>query len=404
MASYLYSENVHLDGYAVGFEAPDERDETGTFLRELAGRHALACAARLKDFMPAIERRSSSTTALVRQESKGVIYGRLDAPRYIAVRSQRRPPPREYPIIVTRESPETPENALVTRALAGLATQLRVTPFPIDTAEGRASAALHAWVRSRLRREPWADVRRRDTIDRLRSEASRRIRKHQTGNDVAYHQLLQWTQEWQADIGSLGSAGAEMLVDGILAFPTGEFFWNKIFEIWTLKQVADSLLRVGCIAIGGPQPLHRRDRGPIYRFRCGAAEVNLWFQRQAPLGEPRWTYQEAHQPLTGIPDLVVSMNTHSLLLIDAKYREVTRSTRPEETYKMLGYAENFRNRVTASGFQGMLIFVGDRDSITTLTEPGGGKLRLVVVNQTRTAGGSSAQLFDAVLQEWIIRK
>lgn len=379
---------------------PADKDETTTFLREMEVRHALACAMRLKNIILDIERRPSTIRVLTRTESKGTLRGRLDIPRYVVRRAQHRSLPRTYPILISEEGSRTPENSLIVQALRGLENQLGKARFPRNTAEGKASAANYDWVRTRLQRLPWAAAGRVSSSDRLRREAMQRIRKRQTGNEPGYSAFLKWFAEWQVDLEQLGADGAARVGEGLLAFPLGESFWDKVFEIWCLREVARSLQRCSCELVEGPQPLHRRTSGPIYRLRHDGADIQVWFQRQSPLGAPRWRYVHSGHSLAGIPDIVVTSSDHTPLLIDAKRRAMVTRTRAEETYKVLGYLENFRDILGTGRFQGLLAFVG-HGTTTTLTGPNHDRLVLVAIDEALASRGSTAQLFDSEIEHWL---
>ena len=402
VASYLFSRHVELGIRAVGRLAPPEpSDETSRFLHELEARHALACGLRLREILPRIERGVSSSGSLAREESKAAIRGRLDIPHYIARRSQRKSLPRLYPLIVNREVPQTPENALVVRALAGVATQLSRYRFPRTTAEGLASLALYSWARARLRRWPWSVVKSLASIDRLGIEVSQRIHKRQTGNEPGYSSLLDWIAEWQADIERLTGRNTARIAGGLLAFPPGDFFWERVFEIWSLREVARSLQRCSSDLVEGPHPLHERDKGPIYRFRRGNSDIAVWFQRQAPMGSPRWSYQADGSPLTGVADITLTDDRYVPLLIDAKLRLMATETRSEETYKMLGYAENFRKSFGSTGFQGILVFIGTANESTSLVGPNDSRLLQIVVDSELRSRAQLGQHFDSAIRQWL---
>lgn len=399
LASYLFSRGVELAPVSVGIR--DDDDETRLFLRELESRHALASAIRLRDLLPSVERRTSSTSRLLRDESKGVIRGRLDIPRYIARRAGQRFGPRSYPTIVTESSADTPENGVVAASLRGLLRQLaRSVLARSDHAEGEATAEAYAWTRGRLRRLPWAAVSRVGPLPRLGREAAQRIRKRQTGNDAAYGDVLGWLAEWLVDISRIGSDVRSHVAQGILAFPVGDFFWHKVFEVWCLREVAASLQRVGCELVEGPHPLHERGSGPIFRLRHDADNVAVWFQRQEPLGRPRWRHETSGAPLTGFPDVVVSADRRAPLVIDAKHRPGRRESQSEEIYKVLGYAENFRDGFGSAQFRAVLMFPGD-DPPRRLVRDDSAQLGVLFFTPSGQVRDGAASALDDEFRAWL---
>jgi hypothetical protein len=399
VASYFFNRTVQLEASPIGLESTKPQDDTGRFLAELEGRHVVACAMLLRKILPDIERRLSDTSALNSDVSYGTLYGRLDVQSYIRSRHTRRALPRTYPVLITERSAETPENVLVVQALRGLERQLAATTFPITSAEGQARTAVYDWLRARSRRWPWAVLKRRGPTELLLRETGTRLRKHQTGNDVTYASLLDWYAEWQVDLSRLGSKGKTTVIDGMLAFPAGEFFWNKVFEVWCLQAVAESLLRCGCVRVSGPLPLYYRDEGPIYTYSYGTKGITVWFQRQRPLGTPRWRYSGG--PLTGIPDMILVSEGASPLVIDAKYKTTVTQTRSEETYKMLGYAENFGLSVAPTTYYGLILLVGPEPIFNSLSGPNEGRLALVVVPEDLKSMESTQVSLDAVVGHWL---
>lgn len=400
LASYLFGRTVELEATPVGVADEKRDDETSRFLRELECRHAIACGVRLKEIMNAVERAASGTSAVRRTESRGVIRGRLDIPQYIARRAAHKTLPRTYPVLVNEEIPDTPENVLARQVLRGLSSQLGQSPFPRSYAEGRLGLALYAWARSRLQRLPWSEIRRVAPIQLLQREAIQRIRKRQTGNDAAYAALVEWSREWQVDVSKIGSTGKQRVLDGLLAFPPGDFFWEKVFEVWCLREAVESLQRCGFSIALGPEPLHRRGSGPIYSLTDGEQVIKVWFQRQRPLGAGLWRYAVSGNLLRGIPDIVITGENKVPLLIDAKFRKANSESRPEETYKMLGYAENFRATYGGKGFHGLLAFIGDTSAETVLHGPGDGRLSLIFV-QEGTRDNAFQGYFDNSMRAWL---
>jgi len=402
VATYLFSQSVALEATPVGalVGKTQRDDETTRFLQYLEARHALACAMRLRPIVSGIESGLSSRGKLARVVSKGAIRGRLDVPRYLAGRTQRTLP-RTYPLIANEATPDTPENTLVVQSLRGLARQLGMNRFPRSTAEGQASLGLYDWTRRRLRRWPWAEVTTQDPIDRLRRQTLLRTRKRQTGNELAYGSLLEWLAEWQVDVSRLGSQDLNRVVDGLLAFPIDDFFRNKVFEVWCLREIAQSLVRCGCVPLDEPRPLHQRHVGPVYQLQRGSSRFGIWFQSQRPLGTPRWHYDDTGRPLSGIPDIIVSTDGRAPLVADAKLRGARPQGRSEETYKMLGYHENFRDSAARAGFRGLLVFAGSGNSGRTLAGPYGGRLSLLVVDHALELKRDIQELFDSVIREWL---
>ena len=398
LATYVSSPSVEIGPHAVGIRSSiDGSDDTELFLREVQVRHASASATTLQQVLDKIERRYSNSTELVRSESRGIIRGRLDVPRYIAHRLISRSLPRTYPIVTNEHSPETTENALVCSVLRGLNWQLGRNPFPWHSAESQSIRECARWTQARLRRFPWCAIHRTDTIDRLRRETDIRIRKRQTGNEPAYEDLIEWIDEWIIAPEVLGSAMTERVVNGLLSFPTSDIFWDKVFEVWTLGQVRSAFLRIGLTSVEATRPLYDRGQGPIFRFLDHIGEIRIWFQRQYPLPSGRWAYVDGG-PLVGIPDVVLTSDGRSPLIIDAKYRWVTSDTRSEETYKMLGYFENFHESGSTPSF-GALIFPGLARG-ASLAGPNGSGLDLVVFDLMGDRNSAQSHL-DDLIRRWL---
>ena len=402
VGSYLSGSEVELGVEPLGLAEDDEReDETRQFLQELEARHAIACAKRLGELLPAIEAKVSDVPVLVKADSKGAIRGRLDIPRYIQTRFQNLSRPRTYPVIINRASAQTPENALIVHALHGLARRLGRVDYPRSSAEGKMSSALYGWVRGRLRRQPWVEVGRVNSLDRLLQQTRQRIRKRQTGNEQGYGLFLEWLAEWLLDQDNIGSAGQEAVSDGLLAFPIADAFKDRVFEIWCLSEVAAALSHLGMVTLDGPRPLQERQQGPIYLFGGVPGNVKVWFQRQIPLGSPRWTYGHSGNGLAGIPDITLIGEGRSPLIIDAKFRLVTRPTRSEETYKMLGYAENFRATILPGTFNGILLFLSNDPLNTILTDPESGRLSLTGVDMGLSNLADFRSSLQYAIQAWL---
>lgn len=364
-------------------------------------RHAVACGLRLKPILEAIERGTSSVSEIVRSESKGAINGRLDIQLYLNRRSTNLSWPRTFPVLIAKDTPNTPENQLVADTLRQLVRRLNESSIPELSAERSYCLNLLRWGRGRLRSEPWSRVTPARAAERLRRETGHRLRKRQTGNEPAYRQFLDWFGQWQFDASHIDPDQAEDLIDLLLAFPPGDFFEDRVFEIWYLHQVIESFRRCGAVLLAGPRPLSERSDHPICEMRYDSYRFDIWFQRSLPNAMARWQYQHSREMLGGIPDITVLGESNRRLLIDAKRRMVYTRTRSEETYKMLGYLENFRGLFDATPFCGALCFLSETDLFTELMTDRGDRLVIVGAHPDDPGVCALGQRMDTVASQWL---
>lgn len=399
VATYLYGASVSLEALGVGVAGGPAEDDFDRFLRDLADRHTLACSLTLRGIVTRIERNHSSWRTIARVESKGELRGRLDVPRYLARRTVLSLP-RTYPLIISVEDLNTPENILGRRLLHLLTQQVAKVRFPIETAEARLAAEEYVWMRARAGSLPWAEVGESGSLSSLGRQVEGRIRRRQTGNEAAYEELLAWMAEWQVDVATLGGPiRPDRIVAGLLAFPTDDFFWDRVFEIWCLRETARALERLG-FSREHAAPLSERHRGPIFKLRRNAVVAEVWFQRQEPVGKPRWRYRTSGSDMVGIPDVVVRATDRAPLLIDAKARLMGDATKPEESYKMLGYLENFRDTFGAQPYHGVLMFYGPREVASVLEGPNSS--RLTLLNGATGSGKPSFEAnIDGAIRSWL---
>jgi hypothetical protein len=400
LSSYLYSENVTLEPTEVeiGAEYPDEYQEFASLLRM---RHAVACGLRLKPILEAVERGTSHFSEIIRSESKGDIAGRLDIPLYLSRRGMNMSWPRSFPVLIAADTPNTPENQLIAETLRQFGRRLNESPFHEASAERAYSLNLLRWTREQLHSEPWSRVASVRGTDRLRRETEHRLRKRQTGNEPAYLQFLAWHDQWIFDASQSNTEQTEDFVKLLLAFPPGEFFEDRVFEVWCLHQVIESFRRTGAVLVDGPRALTERSHHSICEMRYGNYRFEIWFQKGLPTASARWQYLTTRRPLQGIPDITVLGTDGRRLLIDAKRREVVSQTRPEETYKMLGYLENFRTIFTTSPFWGVLCFLSQSALYNEIVADGGHKLFLVGAHDQNPAVCALAGRLDTVIAEWL---
>jgi hypothetical protein len=400
LSSYLYSEQVVLEPVEleVGQESPNEYDAFASLLRM---RHAVACGLRLKPILESVGRGVSHVSEMVRSESKGHIYGRLDIPLYLNRRSTNMSWPRNFPVLIAQDTPNTPENQLITESLRQFGRRLNETQVVELSAERAYCLNLLRWAREQLHSEPWARVAAVRGTERLRRQTEHRLRKRQTGNEPAYSEFLNWHSQWLFDVTQSDPDQTEDFVSLLLAFPPGDFFEDRVFEIWCLHKVIESFRRAGAIILGGPHPLSERSDRSICEMRYGNYRFEIWFQRSLPSSAAKWQYLSSRRPLTGIPDITVTGNDGRRLLIDAKRREVLTQTRPEETYKMLGYLENFRSIFQITPFWGILCFLSANDLYTEIVTDAGHKLFLIGAHHENPTICALGGRMDTAISEWL---
>lgn len=400
IASYLYSEQVVLEVADVTSTQLDE-DEFVEFENDLRLRHTVACGLQLKPILEAIERNVSETSRIIRAESKGTLAGRLDIPLYLSRRGRNLSWPRAFPVLVVESVFETPENRLIFSVLREIGRRLELAGAIEASAEKTYCLGLLRWSRERLRSDPWARLTTSQNVGRLRREAEHRLRKRQTGNEPAYRSFLSWLNQWQFDPSRSSLEDSERLVDLIFAFPAGEFFEDRVFEIWCLQQAIESLRRCGAIITDGPRSLAQRGKRSICELSYEGYYVEVWFQKSLPSSAARWTYTHSQQRLRGIPDITIVGSDGRRLVVDAKRREVRTQTRSEETYKMLGYMENFRHAFSASPFWAALCFLSDGPLFTELSAAGGHKMFLIGAHNDDPAVCPFKGSMDTLISEWL---
>ena len=403
LSSYLYSEQVTL-GPANLYVGNEDADEYQEFAGLLRMRHALACGLELKPIVEAIKRGYSQSSEIVRAESKGAIFGRLDIPLYINRRGTNLSWPRTFPVLIAEATASTSENQLVVDTLRQLVRRLNAAGILQASAERSYCISLMRWGREQLHSEPWDNVVPSLTAARLHREAEHRLRKRQTGNEPAYEQFLNWYQQWLFDASHSDPDELDSLVELLLAFPPGDFFCDRVFEIWCLHQVIESFRRCGAAITGGPRPLSERSDHSICTLHYEGYTLNVWFQKSLPSSSSRWKYVHSEKPLVGIPDITVIGSDCRRLLIDAKRREVRSPTRSEETYKMLGYLENFRHLFQSTPFCGALCFLSNTDLFTEVVAEKKHRIVLLGAHVDNPRICAFGGRMDTLVSEWLSQR
>ena len=400
LSSYFYSEQVALEAASLRV-GNEEVDDYVAFARLLRMRHALACGLKFKPIVDAIKRGYSQSSEIVRAESKGAIFGRLDIPLYLNRRGTNLSWPRAFPVLIAEATASTPENQLVVDTLRQLVRRLNEGVNPEASAERTYCNNLMRWGREQLHSEPWNSVIPVLIAGRLRRAAEHRLRKRQTGNEPAYGRLLDWYKQWSFDASRSNPDESENLVDWLLAFPPGDFFCDRVFEIWCLQQVIESFRRCGAVIADGPRQLSERSNRSICSMDYEGYTSEIWFQKALPTSAAKWKYVDSQRSLVGIPDITVIGNDGRRLLIDAKRREVRSPTRPEETYKMLGYLENFRNLFQMAPFCGALCFLSNTDLFTEVTADEDHRLVLIGAHVDDPRICAFGGRMDTLVSEWL---
>lgn len=385
ISTYFSGESVELAGASasIGQEADEESIDFGQHIRF---RHAIACCAELFPIVQRIESGLSSVTHTARTETRGVIRGRLDIPRYVARRSASFSWPKSYPILVTTENASTPENELVVRVFRVLLQRLPISQFPPNSAETILGRRYKSWILGRMKRDPWSVISCTSSLPRLYMEACRRIARRQTGNEQAYAALVALVRDWHL-IGEefSGSPSSEKFVNSLLSFPADQSFLDRIYEIWCIRSVAQAFIKLGGKLIDGPCKMTDSRRKPIYTFDFSSTRIEIWFQCSLPSDDANWFYESTGSSLRGIPDITVVADGTHRIIIDAKNRMVFGATRSEETYKMLGYFENFRKTLVGETNWGVLAFVSQNGFSRTIKSPDGRLLELISAHPTAFA-------------------
>ncbi|HBO3624173.1 hypothetical protein ACEPUM_29380 [Pseudomonas aeruginosa] len=403
ISTYFSGESVELAGVATSL-GQDSDSESQDFGNHIRFRHAIACCTVLFPIVQRIEGGLSSITDANRTETKGVIRGRLDIPRYVARKSSSLSWPKTYPILVTTESPVTPENELVVRVFRTLLQRLPVAQFPANSAEVALGRRYKSWILGRMRRAPWAAIPCRSSLPRLYMEACRRIARRQTGNELAYSSLVDFIRDWRlVDEELAGAASSESFIDSFLSFPADQSFLDRVYEIWCLRAVANSFIQLGGQLIDGPCKMTESRRKPVYLIELASSRIEIWFQSSLPSEGAVWLYDSTGSALRGIPDITVVANGKHRIIIDAKNRIVKGATRSEETYKMLGYFENFREALKAETNWGVLAFVSLNGFSRTLSSSNGRLLELISAHPANSAGCTFMNNIKPILKSWIDR-
>lgn len=392
----LSSKSSHLDVTLESMHVEVQLDASEeTFHEYYLFRRLLAFLPDLYRVVDQIRDNPSKRTFLAQEDSHGGLHGLLDLPRYVQQKGhgQTRTSPRVLPVVRSRYSYDTPENQLALSLLKTIRMRLAANPFPIRSSEHRF-ARRHRAKLEILAKSPCFEQVRTAPVPRLYRETTARVERRRTGNDRAYRKLLLWLDGWGGQFGPADDESDDTLP---LSFPSGEAFWNRVFEVWCLGQCMESLQRQGFIPTS-VRPLHTTAQ-EIALFERREQQVSVHFQRAAPLGPARWFYADG-DALRGIPDITLVTPGTTPLFIDAKFREALPSKRrTEEIYKMLGYAENFNQGNLRHPFHALLLFPAPEAHQYRVVRDAEASVDIIT---TATAKGDINHMLDALIESWIL--
>jgi hypothetical protein len=331
-------------------------DAFAKFESQLVARHLISLSQLLFKTLKEIENNYSTKSILTREKSKGSIRGRLDISAYVHQKFQQNTFPRTYPVIVNKESPNTPENLLARALLAKIDGQLSKLIIPPKSAEFKLASKYRRMLKKLSTSPLWSNVNKNNNIQRLSLETKRRISRRQTGNESRYLELLNIVRSLSIDFNNLKSGhDSKEEAKTSLVFPEDKIFSDRVFEVWCLNIIFISLRTLGYKDYIPLRALTDRHKHPIGIFEKGEEKVEVWFQKSIS-SKSEWKYSDKNNALRGMPDIILKSSRGFSLLIDAKNKLVTTETRSEETYKILGYFENYKKKLSDNRNWGLLIF------------------------------------------------
>jgi hypothetical protein len=374
LVSYFSGKSVELGSIETRIHQGG-RDEFLLFENQLRARHVISIASSLLNSISETQERHSTKTVSSRSNSYGSIRGRLDTNKYINQKFQRKQYPPSYPVIVSVQSASTPENMFAKALLTLTLKKLLSISIPTQSAEFNKAKKIRRSLRDHLSMSPWSEIEIRGNLSRLFHESKRRINRRQTGNESSYSRLLLAYENLTLSMENISSIDVKNhFKDILVTFPDDKTFLDRIFEVWCLKKTFEAFEGVG-LRCTQSNSLELRKNQPIFVFKYKSNPIEIWFQKQLPPSKSCWSYDVGEKNLRGIPDITVTCG-QAYLVIDAKNRMITTNTRSEETYKILGYLENFQAILSSSNNWGLLIFTSKESFSRSLSSDDGKRILL----------------------------
>ena len=311
-------------------------------------RVALAAARRLDALLHEISADLSFRYRRVKDQTVGMIRGRLDVQQYLRTRGKLEAP-RRYPVTIVQRSHATPENILALYATGWVLRELDLggdIVLPPNAPERREIRERRTSLARTFNHPVLAEARagaelvwNRSGLETLLDQVVARVEGGHLARPEPYGALADWVRSF--DPNALPEA------DNVEWSFYDERFDTKLFEIWMLDRLERALAPTLGTAI--TRPLWDRGANPTFLWKQGPATVALHFQRALSSSSSGtvWKRLDPPAPFDGVPDIAVEVSTvrsgESVAYVDAKLRqrELTRpksctsfsvtSTTPEAT-------------------------------------------------------------------------
>lgn len=398
LVTYFSGKSVALRDMEVSLHEGDESNFSA-FENQLKARHFISVSSMIIESIRDLQERHSTQTASSRTDSYGSIKGRLDTNRYLNQKFQKKQYPPSYPVIVNIQSASTPENMFAKALIEYTLRVLLSITLPTHSAEFDRAKKQRRYLRDYLKMPPWSEVTVNGKLSRLFFETKRRVNRRQTSNHRSYSKLLLAYENLTSSLnGTSNSDSYSYLKDLLITFPSDQSFLDRVFEVWCLKKIFDAIegLGISCYRINS---LEYRKTKPIFIFKYKSNLIEVWFQKQLPPSKSVWSYDGGGN-LRGIPDISITFKG-SHLIVDAKNRLITTNTRSEETYKILGYLENFKTILSSRLNWGLLIFTSNDDFSRSLTSADGKRILLMGANLNKQSPCVTQTLLMSYIEEWL---
>lgn len=356
----------------------------------------------------------------------GGIKGRLLINEYVQNKSLVRIP-REYPCVVKAKGMETPENDYYTHIVINVLDKLRrlmnlyvAYIGNTNSTEYKKMSDVSNYFSSVLRKQPAASIVSRNGLKRVigdltspqMTELQYRFVKNKIKNAYEYRRLFDWYDKYRS--GSI----QWLLEDGLSLLIYDEEFRNKLFELWNLYRLSETLRKDFGLELIGENLLSVQMDSWVYELKSKDDSIyHIFYQRGSGLYwndqySQYWYYVDSDsnkKALRGIPDITVTVKKGTerrIILIDLKNRVRCPGENSEEIYKIIGYYSNFDEFLNASypdinSRKGILIFRNDYSSFTEKLVSAAGERILTFSTSPEISDSLNDEQFRKICKEII---